>query len=184
VLRYVGVAAYSGPPPDHLRTATEEFLQALSMCRQAESTVLVVGGYWGLMRVIVDEAIKLGFKVLILPPLEMEDVRYPPEAIVVRTGTSFRVRSVFLVRTSEVLVALGGAGGTLQEVITAYTEGVPVYVLGMTGMPTDKATHFSPYVDERKRAYVKVVNDPTVIAKEVCKYLEETPPRGWGGDCG
>ncbi len=184
MLRYVGIAAYSGPPPDHLRAAAEEFLHSLSLCRSPESTVIVVGGYWGLMRVVVDEAIKLGFKVLILPPLEMEDVRYPPEALVVRTGTSFRVRSVFLVRTSEVLVALGGAGGTLQEIVTAYTEGVPTYVLGMTNMPTDKVTYFTPYIDERKRASIKVINDPTEIAKEVCSYLEQTPPRGWGEDCG
>jgi len=178
MLRYVGIAAYSGPPSEPLREAAVEFIETLALCFEPSSIVLVTGGYWGLMRIIVDEALKLGFKVLILPPLEMEDVRFPPNAIVVRTGTSFRVRSIFLVRTSEVLVALGGASGTIQEVITAYAEGVPIYVLGMTGLPTDKLTVFSPYIDERKTSTIKVINDPKSLASEVCKYLKEHPKGG------
>jgi len=178
MLRYVGIAAYSGPPSDSLKEAAIEFIETLASCIEPSSIVLVTGGYWGLMRIIVDEALKLGFKVLILPPLEMEDVKFPSDAIVVRTGTSFRVRSVFLVRTSEVLVALGGASGTIQEVITAYAEGVPIYILGMTGLPTDKLTVFSPYIDDRRTSIIKVINDPRSLANEVCKYLREHPRGG------
>ncbi|MCD6084299.1 MAG: hypothetical protein J7J20_02025 [Desulfurococcales archaeon] len=180
-MRYVGIAAYSGPPPDHLKAAAEEFLHNLALCRSAEDTVVVTGGYWGLMKYVVDQALSIGFKVTIIPPLEMEDIRFPLKALVIRTGTSFRVRSIFLVRTVEVLVALGGAAGTMQEVVTAYTEGVPVFVLGMTGLPTDKLYSLSPYLDDRKRSEVKYFNDPKSLAQAVCKYLEETPPKGWAG---
>ncbi len=170
-MKYVGIAAYSGSPPDHLRVACEEFIESLSLCCDVSKTVIVVGGYWGLMRYVVDNALKYGFKVLILPPLEMEDVNFPEEAIVVRTGTSFRVRSVFLVRTSDVLVVLGGAGGTIQELITAYVEGRPILVLSMTGLATDKLSVLAPYIDERKTSVIKYVGNPKDLAQEVCNYL-------------
>ncbi len=172
-MRYVGIAAYSGSPPQHLVVAAEEFLQNLSLCSNSEDIVIVVGGYWGLMKYIVDFALNLKFKVLILPPLEMEDVRFPKESIVVKTGTSFRVRSVFMVRTSDALVVLGGASGTMQEVITAYTEKVPVFVLGMSGLPSDKLRQLGPYVDERKLARIEFISDPGKLASEVCKEISK-----------
>ena len=180
-MRYIGIAAYSGPPPDHLKAAAEEFLHNLALCRSVDDIVIVTGGYWGLMKYIVDHALSIGFKVIIIPPLEMEDIKFPLNALVIRTGTSFRVRSVFLVRTSEVLVALGGAAGTMQEIVTAYTEGIPIFVLGMTGLPTDKFYSLSPYLDDRKRSEIKFFNDPKSLTQAVCKYLEETPPKGWTG---
>jgi len=177
--RYVGVAAYSGPPPQHLIAAAEEFLQALALCVNPSNTVIVTGGYWGLMKHVVDYSLSLGFKVLIIPPVEMEDVAFPGKALVVRTGTSFRVRSIYLVRTSEVLVALGGAGGTIQEVVTAYTEGVPAYVLGATGMPTDKLSSLAPHIDERRRAEVRIIKEPSALATAVCSHLKAGKPRAW-----
>ena len=172
-MKYVGVAAYSGSPPDHLRIAAEEFIHGLSTCARGKWDIaIVVGGYWGLMREVVDSALSEGLKVVIIPPLEMEDVRFPEGAIVVRTGTSFRVRSVFLVRTSDVLVALGGASGTMQEIVTAYTEGVPVVVL-RSGLPSDRLADLSPYIDERKIATVTYVNTPEELTNNVCRLLGE-----------
>jgi len=172
-MRYVGIAAYSGTPPEHLRIAAEEFIHLLSACARGRwDLTVVVGGYWGLMRHVVDAALSEGLKVVILPPLEMEDVRFPDGAIVVRTGTSFRVRSVFLVRTSDVLVAMGGASGTMQEVVTAYTEGVPVVSL-RSGLPSDKLENIAPYLDDRKIAPISYVNTPEELADRVCKLLGE-----------
>lgn len=178
-MRYVGIAAYSGPVPEHLVSAAEEFLEILGICYGVEDVAIVVGGYWGLMKYVVDHAIELGFKVIILPPLEMEDVRFPHDALVIRSGTSFRVRSVFLVRTSEVLVALGGAAGTMQEIVTAYTEGIPIYVLHNVGMPTDNVIKLGEYLDERKRARIHYIDNPKSLAEEICKFLKRTPPRGY-----
>lgn len=124
-----------------------------------------------MMRVIVDFALDLGFHVLMFPPESMEDLSFPDRAIVVKTGTSFRVRSVFLVRTSDVLVAMGGAAGSIQEVITAYTERKPVIVLSPAGMPTDKLKHLSPYVDDRKLSKIELVPTPKHLAERVHDYL-------------
>jgi len=71
-----------------------------------------------LMKYVVDKAIELGFNVIILPPVGLEDASFPEKAIVVKTGVSFRNRSVFLARTVDVLVVLGGGGGCIQELVT------------------------------------------------------------------
>lgn len=134
--------------------------------------MLVVGGYWGLMKEVVDLALKLGFKVIIMPPLEREDVSFPEEAIVVRTGTSYRVRSVFLVRTSDVLVVLGGGAGCIQELVTAYTEGKPSYVLVDTGMPTDFIDSMPEYLDHRKLAPIIKYRDEEALLRDLCNYLK------------
>lgn len=170
-MRYVGIAAYSGTPPEALVEGAREFIDRLSEGIEVGRTALVVGGYWGLMKYVVDEGLAVGFTVIIFPPESMEDIKFPDEAVVVKTGTSFRVRSVFLVRTSDVLVALGGASGSIQEIVTAYTEGKDVFVLGGSGMPTDKVSMLSPYIDNRKTSRITIINNPRELAEAVIKSL-------------
>lgn len=170
-LRYIGIAAYSGEPPAKLVEAAREFIKLLSSRVNPKEVAVIVGGYWGLMRVIVDEALTYGFNVLIIPPLEQERIRFPEGAIVVRTGTSFRVRSVFLVRSSEVLVIMGGGAGSMQEAVTAYTEGVPTVLLTGFDMPSDKLAALAPYLDERRLAEVKVVRNPGEAVNYVVSIL-------------
>jgi uncharacterized protein (TIGR00725 family) len=138
---------------------------------------LVVGGYWGLMRYVVNKALDLGFTVVILPPVEREHVVFPERAIVVRTGLTFRARSVSLVRTSDVLVVLGGGAGSLQELVTAHVEGKPVYVLVGTGYPTDVVKTWPEYLDDRMLAPLKKVRDPVELARRVCDELRRQATR-------
>lgn len=170
-LRYVGIAAYSGDPPAHLVKASEEFINALCRYCNVDEVVLVIGGYWGLMKVIVDYALRYGLKIIVIPPLEMEGVNYPEEVLVIRSGTSFRLRSVILVRTCDVLVSLGGAGGTIQEIMTAYDEGKPVFILNNTGLPTDNIKVLTPYVDHRKSAKILFIDSADELARVVCREL-------------
>ena len=172
-MQYVGVAAYSGVPSGELTEAAKTFIGELSKLIDVSDTVIVTGGYWGLMRVVVDAALDAGFHVVIIPPHEEEGAPFPDKAVVIRTGTSFRVRSVFLVRTSNVLVVLGGAAGSMQEAVTAYTEGVPVLVLSGYGMPTDRLRALAPYLDNRELARIYVVESPSILAKAVAKVLRE-----------
>ncbi len=170
-LRYVGIAAYSGEPPVKLVEVARKFIKLLGSRANPKEVAIVVGGYWGLMRVIVDEALTCGFNVLIIPPLEQERVKFPEGAIVVRTGTSFRVRSVFLVRSSEVLVVMGGGAGSMQEAVTAYAEGVPTVILTGFDMPSDKLATLAPYLDERRLAEVKVTHSPEEAVNYVVSVL-------------
>ena len=170
---YIGIAAHSEEPSETLLVKARRFLEELSRTCGSTSR-LVVGGYWGLMKHVVDYALDLGFTVIILPPLELEHVDFPEKAIVVKTGVSFRTRSVFLVRTSDLLVVLGGGAGCLQELVTAYTEKKPVYVLVDTGYPTDIVKTWPEYLDNRALAPVVKISDPVELAKRVCESGKRT----------
>ncbi|MEM0361366.1 MAG: LOG family protein [Sulfolobales archaeon] len=170
-MRYVGIAAYSGEPPPNLVEDAREFINMLVKCCGTEKIALVVGGYWGLMKVLVDEGLRHGLRVVIIPPIELEGIEYPEDALVIKSGTSFRMRSVILVRTCDVLVALGGAGGTFQEIVTAYDEGRPIFVLGGRGLPTDKVKLLTPYIDDRRTSKITYVEDVGELVDNVCREL-------------
>ena len=166
-MRVVSFAAYSGEPSEELIDKARRFLEELARC--SPRPVLAFGGYWGLMRVMVDEALRLGFTVLIFPPIEREDWGFPSEAIVVRSGMGFRLRSIALVRTGDVLVAMGGGSGTMQEVVTAYAEGKDVFLLAPTGLPSDRLAEMAPYLDTRRLAEIRVYSDPIGMTRAVCR---------------
>ncbi|MEM0296752.1 MAG: hypothetical protein QXS42_07450 [Zestosphaera sp.] len=153
-----------------MKLKASKLVRGLCAC-YPNDLVIVVGGYWGLMKEVVDSALNVGARVLIVPPLEQEHVNFPEKALVVRTGTSYRVRSVFLVRTSDALVILGGGAGCLQELVTAYTEGKPAYVLVGTGMPTDIAETLPEYLDQRKLASIRKYDSEDDLLKDLCEDL-------------
>ena len=82
-----------------------------------------------------------------------------------------RMRSVSLVRSGDALVVLGGEGGTMQEVVTAYTEGKPVYLLTGRGYSSDKLEGLSPHLDSRRSGYIKVFRDPIEMAEALVRDL-------------
>ncbi|RLE59808.1 MAG: LOG family protein [Thermoprotei archaeon] len=168
-MRVIGIAALGTEPPKNLVEKASVFVRKLS--KTCGKTVIAVGGYWGLMKHVVDLALSEGIKVLIFPPVEKEDYYFPEEAIVVRTGLGYRLRSVALVKTSNILVALGGEAGTIQEIVTAYTEGKPILVLDETGLSTDKLKTLAPYIDARKTAKVEYIRDPETLALRACEFL-------------
>ncbi len=165
----VGVAAYSGNPEPELVKRCEAFVDELVKRCGRGRLVLLLGGYWGLMRCVVDHALRHGVLVALFPPLDREDVGYPEGVIVIRTSSGPRLRSIYLVKSSDVLVALGGGAGTLQEIVTAYTEAKPVYVLAGTGLATDKAKEcIEPYIDERRTVPITFVEDSVHLARLAC----------------
>lgn len=171
-VKLVAVAAHSEPPKLEHELRIKEFTRLLSS-RCGESTVLLVGGYWGFMKTLVDEALTAGLKVVIFPPIEKEYVDFPEKAVVIRSGLSYRLRSVMMVRSSDALVVLGGASGTMQELVTAYTEGKPVFLL-MSGLATDRAASLAPYLDERRIAEIRVYTEVQTLIEELCDYLFKT----------
>lgn len=168
-MRIIGIAALGTEPPYNLVKKVSIFVRELS--KTCKDLAIAVGGYWGLMRYVVDLALSEGIKVLIFPPVEKEDHYFPEEAIIVRTGLGYRLRSVALVKTSNILVALGGEAGTIQEIVTAYTEGKPILVLDETGASTDKLKTLAPYIDVRKTAKIEYIKYPEILARRACELL-------------
>uniref|UniRef100_A0A7J3X997 LOG family protein n=1 Tax=Thermofilum pendens TaxID=2269 RepID=A0A7J3X997_THEPE len=172
-MRVLGIAALGTEPPPELAAKAREFVEELSSSC-GRGLCLALGGYWGLMRVVVDEALRRGLCVLLFPPAEREDFDYPEGVLVVRTGTSYRLRSIFLCRTADVLICLGGEAGTMQEVFTAYLEGVPVLMLGGTGQASDALERLAPCLDSRCISEVIVVRDPRELARRACELLSRS----------
>lgn len=177
-MKLVAVAAHSEQPSQRNVEDIKVFVKSLA-ARCGSSLTLLVGGYWGFMKVLVEEALSEGIDVVIFPPVEKEDVDFPDEAVVLRTGLSFRLRSVVMVRSSDAVVVLGGASGTMQELVTAYTEGKPVFLF-LCGLPTDKFAQLAPYLDERRTAEIRVYSNVEDLAGGLCGYLataKRVPPK-------
>lgn len=169
-MRLIGVAVYSGETP-WLRGCVKEFVEGLAEARGRVGVVL--GGYRGGMRLVADECISRGIPVVMVIPREYEDYEYPEEAIVVRTGMDVRGRSVVLVRSSDVLVALGGGAGTLMELVTAYSIGRSVVMVTCSGLPTDKFRDAYPdgVVDPRMGMAIRYVDSCREAAAEALRIL-------------
>ncbi len=130
---------------------------------------ILVGGYWGGMKIVVDEALKKKLKVAIILPIEREDIELPSEVIRINSGCEYRCRSVILVRSADVVVSLGGEVGTAIEIFMAYAMGKKVLALVDTGFSTDKIKDaFPEYLDSRKVMKVNYYSSPEELAREVC----------------
>jgi len=165
-MKQICIAACSEEPSEDAKRKAFEVIDNLwSMCRDS---VIFVGGYWGLMRYVVDRALEKGFTVVIFAPLTEENTLFPEKAIVIRPGVDYRVRSVFMVRSCNALIALGGESGTIQEIVTAYAEGKPVYLL-KSGYSSDKIALLAPHLDKRALAEIKVFEDPKKLVEELAK---------------
>jgi len=169
--KYIAIAAYSGKPNKEHIENVKELIEELSIKCDRKNIVLLLGGYWGLMKYIVDYALEKEFKVILFPPIEKEDYDYPDECIIVKSGSSYRMRSIILVRTADILIAVGGGAGTMHEVFTAYLEGKNIYVLRNMKLPSDDLEKLGSYLDHRKLTLIKYFNTPKELVEDMCKIL-------------
>ena len=165
-MKQIAVAVHSGLVPG-LRDRVWQFVNALA--DRCPDAVVLVGGYWGHMVDVVDAALARGLKVVAFLPIEREDVEVPPQVIVLKTGCDYRCRSVFMIRSADVVVVLGGGVGTMIEALMAYAMGKPLFVLVGTGAASDKLRDAYPdYFDERRAVRAVYVEDPARLAELAC----------------
>ncbi len=89
------------------------------------STVLVCGGLGGVMAAACRGAVSAGgLTVGILPGLDRADANAWVQ-VAIATGLG-ELRNGLVVRAADVVIAIGGAYGTLSEVALALKSGVPV----------------------------------------------------------
>jgi len=169
-LRQIGVAVYSGCT-GWLEACVDEFVDSLRGA--ADRIVVLLGGYRGGMRLVADRCIKAGIRTVMVIPSIYEDMGFPEESIVIRTGMGVRGRSVVLARSSDVMVALGGGAGTLMEIVTAYSLNRPVIIVRGSGLPTDKLASAYPdgVVDDRIEARMIYVDDCRSAGLEALRLL-------------
>lgn len=74
----------------------------------------------------------------------------PAEVVRIDTGCDPRCRSVFIARSGDIMVSLGGETGTMTEIMMAYAMGKAVYALTGTGLSSDRlAQAFPEKLDSR-----------------------------------
>ncbi len=156
----IGVAAHSEWNNKEL---AERFVAKLP-----ENSRIILGGYWGLMRNVADAAAARGLQVIFILPANPKML--PPRNkhfIPIDTGLDFKARSTILVRSSDILVTLGGEVGTIIELFMAYSYGKPVLILRNTGATTDKLEKvFISSFDNRSTAPIIYVNTPEELAEK------------------
>ncbi|MGC8599756.1 MAG: LOG family protein [Nitrososphaeria archaeon] len=162
----IGIAAHSGEVPETLIKETQKLLELIK--KDCEDPVLLLGGYWGLMKTVVDQASKLNLTVLLLLPIENENVRVPKGVYLIKTGEEYRARSVPMVRSSDFLIALGGSSGTMIEALMGYAMGKEVFVLKGNGMPSDRLESLGEFPDQRKNGRLRFYDSAEKLVNDLC----------------
>jgi len=148
------------------------------VARCTSNAVIVLGGYRGLMRAVADAALERGLRVLMVIPEAYEKDPFPPGSIIVRTGLGYRERSLVLVRTSDILVSLGGGLGTLFEELIAHSIGIPVLRLVIPGdrLTTDRLASCFPsgVLDDRLQGKTDYSSNGRELADKVCSIASST----------
>ncbi|WP_432478035.1 TIGR00725 family protein [Nocardioides sp. GXQ0305] len=127
---YVGVAGPSGDPDELVLRDAEEVGRLLAEA----GAVVVTGGGTGVMEAASRGAATAGGTVLGLLPGDDRREANAHVTVAVPTGLG-EVRNALLVRSVDVLVAVGGSWGTLSEVALACRTGVPVVALRGWDLP-------------------------------------------------
>jgi uncharacterized protein (TIGR00725 family) len=124
VQRYVAVVGPSEPHDPGLLDLAERLGHLLG----ARGDVVVTGGLGGVMAAAARGAHEAaGLTLALLPGDDRADAA-PGNTVVVPTGLG-EMRNALVVRTADVVVAVGGSWGTLSEVALALRTGVPVVSL-------------------------------------------------------
>jgi uncharacterized protein (TIGR00725 family) len=124
-VRYVGVVGPGdGASADEVAAAAE-----VGRLLGEAGAVLVCGGLGGVMAAACEGAAVAGGTTVGLLPGGDRSAANPHVTVALPTGLG-ELRNGLLVRSCDVLIAVGGSWGTLSEVAMARRTGVPVVVLG------------------------------------------------------
>ncbi len=171
----ISFAAHSDPPTEDLSKDIKKLIKSL-VDSLDHNMIFYLGGYYGTMKVIADEACRHSVKSVFILPYNMTEIPEVPRKdcfIPIYTGLSMRQRSETLVLSGDVLVAVGGYAGTIIEIFIAYSNNKNSYVLTGYDYPSDLLEQiFNPYIDPRRNAVIKYYRrDPEGLARELSEDL-------------
>lgn len=127
---YVAVVGPSGDPEARVLATAEEVGRLLA----AAGVVVLTGGGTGVMAAASRGAASAGGTALGLLP--GDDRREGNDHLTLSLPTGLgEMRNALLVRSADVVVAVGGSWGTLSEVALACRTGVPTYAVHGWGLP-------------------------------------------------
>lgn len=143
--------------------------------------VLITGGCPGLPLAAARGAKRAGGKVIgISPGLSVEEHTIKFESptiyhdVLIFTGSGLMGREVVNIRSSDIVVIIGGSSGTLGELAIAYDEGKLIGVLTGTGGISDMAESILTVCDKQTGARVLYESKPrTLIERLLVVYHQE-----------
>lgn len=163
-------------PPEYLIKA-----EALGMEIAAQGCTLITGACPGLPLAAARGAKRQGGLVVgVSPALSLDEHAYKYESptachdVLIFTGSGLMGREVVNIRTSDMIIIIGGASGTLGELAIAYDEGKLIGVLLGTGGISDVAADILKACDKQTGARVLYESDaPTLVRNLIDVYRRE-----------
>ena len=151
----VGVIGYSG------NIENEPVKSLIDVClelgeRLGEKYVVFTGGRDGIMELVSKGVRNVGGTCIGILPWEGNDAN-EYNSLVISTGLDFQMRSFVLVKSVDVVIAIGGEIGTAVEMLATYANRRPLILLRNTGGWADKIPNVlidDKYLDNRRMAPV------------------------------
>lgn len=173
--------------PDHMERA-----HALGHAIAASGCILVTGACPGLPLAAACGAKQAGGLVVgISPAMNLEEHlgKYAsPTAfhdVLVYIGSGLMGREVVNIRTSDIVVIIGGRSGTLGELAIAYDEGKPIGVLTGTGGISGMVEEILAACGKDTGSHVVYESDPTRLVEELLRlYPAPLLPPNSGSESG
>lgn len=167
----VGVmgGASSAIPPEHLKKA-----MLLGEAIAGAGCVTITGGCPGLPLAAARGAMSRGGLVIgISPGLSLDEHAFNYESptlahnVLIFTGSGLMGREVVNIRSSDIVVIVGGSSGTLGELAIAYDEGKLIGVLTGTGGISDMVADILEKCNKDTGARVIYDNDPRRLVEQL-----------------
>ena len=128
--RYVAVVG----PADGARPEDLEHAEAVGRLLAEQDAILLTGGHHGVMAAAARGSRSAGGVSIGLMPGVDRSAGSPDHSYLLPTGLG-ELRNGLLVRSADVLLAIGGAWGTLSEIALAVRTGVPVFAVESWDLP-------------------------------------------------
>lgn len=188
VVGVMGASANDGlsaAEANRLKTLAEDLGAAVAQA----GCILVTGATIGLPDLVARAVRKNGGFALGISPAEnrLEHVtRYglPEDGadVIVYTGFGYKGRNVINIRSSDIVLILGGAIGTLNEFTIAYDEGKVIGVIEGSGGVADHMAKIIDYCRKETQGMVLFDGDPQRLVKQCLAAFERRSENLSGGD--
>jgi len=149
----------------------DEMMTVLPLCYElgqllAENNyITLTGGDDGVGAKVMEGAIsKNGITISFYPNLD-QTIESSLVSIPIYTGMGYGMRDILMLRSADVVIAIGGGAGTLNEIANAYNMRKPIVALKGSGGWSEKLAN--TYLDKRKKVKIESVDSPTMIIQKV-----------------
>jgi uncharacterized protein (TIGR00725 family) len=93
--------------------------------------------------------------------------------VLIFTGSGLMGREVVNIRTSDIVVIIGGRSGTLGEFSIAYDEGKLIGILSGTGGITSEIKDIVGVIKKKTGAKIIYDEDPRILVKKLIAFFKE-----------